>query len=230
MFVEDPGVMLGYYDGAYHMVITRVGSEWRKKEGRALKKHLENPGLQNHFKKYRFVTYDMRKVPRATLDGGDVLRIEDQLFIGLSPHTNIKGARYLAEKARLTGLTPHIINVPKGLHLKSSCSLAASQLIVYDPKLAGEELLQLFSDTLPDYDLMPVEHLGSNVLFLGTSPKTGRECALVAATAPDTALYLEKTVGLQVIRLKRLYHESLSGRLTCCSIRLPLPFAGSWST
>lgn len=234
MFVEDPAVVLGYHEGKYHVVITRVGSSWRTDEGDALKKYLEKRSqisdINPSVKQLKFKIYDMRTIQNATLDGGDVLRIKNHLYIGLSPHTNKQGAEYLAMIASQFGLIPHILPVPKGLHLKSSCSLAADNLIVYDADLASQELLELFSKNLKGYKLLAVEHLGSNVLFLGKAPKTGRNTVLVSAAAPKTAKILKEQYGLDVIILSRPCHEDLSGRLTCSSLRFPLAVLGDWST
>ena len=51
------------------------------------------------------------------LDGGDVMRAEDHLFIGLSRRTDMAGARRLGALAETRGLTGSVVPVAAALHL-----------------------------------------------------------------------------------------------------------------
>ena len=55
----------------------------------------------------------------GTLDGGDVLRVENHFFIGISGRTNREGARQLSSILSKYGFTASETEVGEGLHLKS---------------------------------------------------------------------------------------------------------------
>jgi dimethylargininase len=55
----------------------------------------------------------------GTLDGGDVLKVDNHYFIGISARTNRDGAGQLASILRSCGHTASFVDVGSGLHLKS---------------------------------------------------------------------------------------------------------------
>jgi dimethylargininase len=79
----------------------------------------------------------------GTLDGGDVLRIGDTLYVGLSARTNEEGIRQLRRFARVVA-----IPVSNCLHLKSAVTDVADRTLLIntkwiDPKhFAGFELIE----------------------------------------------------------------------------------------
>jgi dimethylargininase len=154
----------------------------------------------------------------ATLDGGDVLRVGDVLFVGLSGRTNSAGANALAAIAREAGIESQTLRVARGLHLKSACSLAAANTLVYDPD-AGLDLGAFRALGLAC--VAAAERFGANVLALGD----GR--VLVSASAPATAALL-RTRGLEVTVIAMSEFHKADGALTCCSIRIPA--RGAWCT
>ena len=79
--IEDAFVV---YKGV--AVITNFKKETRKEEIRGLRNFLELFGLQ----------VNEIKAP-GTLDGGDVLKVGDEIFVGLSERTNKEGIRQLTE-------------------------------------------------------------------------------------------------------------------------------------
>ncbi|HEY2090243.1 MAG TPA: arginine deiminase family protein [Thermoanaerobaculia bacterium] len=98
VFVEDTAVVLD--DVA---VITRPGAPSRRGETRSMAEAL---------RQYRELAYI--EAP-GTLDGGDVLRLGDTLYVGLSARTNEEGIRQLGRFARVVA-----VPVTKCLHLKSA--------------------------------------------------------------------------------------------------------------
>jgi dimethylargininase len=159
-----------------------------------------------------------RMLPPATLDGGDVLRVADRLFIGLSTRTNEAGAHQLAELCRRAGLVVLQVEVPAGLHLKSACSLADESTLLYDPRVGLD--LAPFRDAGLDCMAAP-EPLGANVLALG------RGRVLASASAPRT-IELLSARDLEVTALEMSELHAADGALTCCSLRFPPP--GAWCT
>ena len=202
VFVEDTLVVLA----SDHALITRPGTGSRQGEVAAV------AGLLAE----RFELEWM--VAPATLDGGDVLRVRDHLFIGRSTRTNAAGARVLARLAGAHGLVGAEVKVPRGLHLKSACSLVDAETLIYDPG-AGIDVAGFGAAGLEC--IAAPEPPGANVLALGGGQ------VLVSAAAPRTAEMLSDR-GLLVTLLAMSELHKADGALTCCSIRLPAP--GGWCT
>jgi dimethylargininase len=103
MFVEDPAIVLDEL-----AVILPLGTETRRREATSLAQALAK------FRKLEYVSLP------GTLEGGDVLRIGQKIFVGLTKRSNVEGIRQLAGI-----LAPHkyeVISVPVTgcLHLKSA--------------------------------------------------------------------------------------------------------------
>jgi dimethylargininase len=195
VFVEDTAVIID----ADLAVITRPGAPSRRREVEAIA-HALAPRM----------TLERMAAP-ATLDGGDVLRIGHHLFIGLSQRTNEAGANFLAAIAEKRGLKAHRMRVAKGLHLKSSCSIAEADVLLYDPTVALD--LAPFQG-LGLRCLAAPERLGANVLPLG------ERRVLVSAAAPRTADLLAG-LGMTVVSLNVEELHRADGALTCPSLRIP---------
>src|SRR5713101_9109157 len=93
MFVEDPAIVLDEL-----AVILRLGTESRRHEAASLARELS---------KYRRLAYV--SLP-GTLEGGDVLRIDRKLFVGLTKRSNGEGIRQLA--AILSEYNYEVVAVP----------------------------------------------------------------------------------------------------------------------
>ncbi len=155
----------------------------------------------------------------ATLDGGDVLRVGEHLFVGLSSRTNAAGAAALELAAKGSGIRVVRLTVRDGLHLKSACTLASAGLLVYDARVLGDEELACFLGI--GLRVMPApEAAGANVLALGGA-------VLVSLAAPKTAELL-RAEGLDVHVVDVGEMHKADGALTCLSLRIPR--AGCWST
>src|SRR5271157_577663 len=103
MFVEDPTIVLDEL-----AVICPLGTETRRKEA---------PTLAAALDKYRKLCYV--KLP-ALLEGGDVLRGERKIFVGLPRRSNAQGIRQLAVIVSQFGYDLTAVPVSGCLHLKSA--------------------------------------------------------------------------------------------------------------
>ncbi len=101
-FVEDTAIVTSEV-----AVITRPGAASRMGEEAEISERLSE-----------FRTIETVKSP-GTLDGGDVLRVENHFFIGISGRTNRDGARQLSAILSKYGYTASETEVGSGLHLKS---------------------------------------------------------------------------------------------------------------
>jgi dimethylargininase len=201
-FVEDTAVITGA-----HALATRPGAESRRVEVASVAQELARD---------RQIT---AMSSPATLDGGDVLRVGNRLFVGLSSRTNRAGLDALAGVAALDGLDVVALSVRDGLHLKSACSLASPSLLVLDPRILGDEERSAFGDA--GLTLLAVEEpAGANVLAVG-------DAVLVSSAAPRTAEQLRaKGLDVRVVDVGE-FHKG-DGALTCLSLRVPRE--GAWAT
>jgi dimethylargininase len=199
IFVEDTAIVLGA-----RALVTRPGAPARREEVASIADALA-----------RRVTVEWMTEP-ATLDGGDVLRCADTLLVGLSQRTNRAGLQQLTVFAAASGLTTIGIEVRRGLHLKSACSLAGSHALLVQPDvldLAAIQSLELEHVVVP-------EPAGANVLAF-------MDRVLVSTAAPRTAELLAKRgLSPRLIDLSEIHAGD--GALTCMSLR----FAnhGTWVT
>jgi dimethylargininase len=103
-FVEDPVVVLDEV-----AIITRMGALSRRRESDSLAAALAA------FRPLR------RLREPATLEGGDVLRVGKDVFVGLSSRTNEAGITQLKVEIEPFGYRVHTAKMSGCLHLKSAC-------------------------------------------------------------------------------------------------------------
>lgn len=190
VFVED--TMLVYGDLA---VIARPGAEERRGETPAAEEAVQELG-------YRVAHIEAP----GTLDGGDVLKWGNTVWVGRGGRTNDEGIRQLA--AHLEPLGARVVTVPlsTALHLKSAVTALPDGTVIGHPPLVDDP--GLFPTFLP----VP-EEPGSHVVLLG-----GQK-VLMAASAPETARLLRER-GLDVVTVDISEFEKLEGCVTCLSVRL----------
>ncbi len=142
----------------------------------------------------------------GTLDGGDVLKHDGTVWVGLGGRTNRSGLDQLA--AALEPLGALVVGVPlsKVLHLKSAVTALPDGTVVGYPPLvdhpaAWESLLDV------------PEEPGSHVVLLD------EQTVLMSTSAPRTAA-LFAARGLRVVAVDLTEYEKLEGCVTCLSVRL----------
>jgi dimethylargininase len=192
VFVEDAAVVLSRSVA----VLTRPGLESRRAEVAAVGDKLRERGL---------TLYEL-EAP-GTLDGGDVLRVGDTLYVGRSGRTDADGIRQLREVVAMAGLDLTVVAVPvrDGLHLKTSATALPDGTVLYsspeiDPSLFGRSIQ------------VPV---GNSANILPLDEKT----VLVPASAPGTA-DLVADLGYTVVKIDLSEFEKLDGSASCLSILL----------
>jgi dimethylargininase len=190
VFVEDTVVVYG--DLA---VISRPGADARRPETAGAEESLAALG-------YRIARIEAP----GTLDGGDVLKHDGTVWVGLGGRTNEAGMERLA--ALLGPLGADVVGVPvsRVLHLKSGVTaLPDGTVIGYEP---------LVDDPAQWPSFLPVpEEAGAHVVLLDG------ETVLMSAGAPATRALLEDR-GLRVVAVDISEFEKLEGCVTCLSVRL----------
>ena len=106
VFVEDTAILLGG-----DAIITRPGAP-----SRAAEVDSSAAGLAGDFRVHR--------LGDGTLDGGDVLRIERTLYVGLSSRTDAAGAAALGQLAAPLGYRLVMVEPARCLHLKTAVTYA----------------------------------------------------------------------------------------------------------
>jgi dimethylargininase len=164
VFVEDTAVVL-----AEVAIAAAIGAPSRRGEVEAMLPVLAT---------YRPIE---RITAPATLDGGDVLRHQRTLFVGLSTRTNAAGAAQLARLTARFGYRVVAVPVRGCLHLKTACTAVADDLLLCNPHwVDAASFGGLRTLAVPDR-----EPFGANVLRLGDTIAAAagcpRTCDLLAA-------------------------------------------------
>jgi len=190
VFVEDALVV--YRNVA---VVTRPGADSRKPETIDAEKVVESLGLSVN-----------RIHPPGTLDGGDVLKVGDTIYVGRGGRTNSEGIAQLRSILEPLGAQVVAVPVTKVLHLKSAVTaLPDGTIIGYEPVVDDPRVFPAFR---------PVpEEPGAHVVLLG-GPKL-----LMATSAPRSA-ELFASLGYEPVLVDIGEFEKLEGGVTCLSVRL----------
>lgn len=189
-FVED--TMVVYKNVA---VIARPGADERKPEVIDAEKVVESIG------------YSINRIrPPGTLDGGDVLKVGDTIYVGRGGRTNGEGIRQLRAILEPIGATVVAVPLTKVLHLKSAVTaLPDGTIIGWEPAVDDPSFFPRF--------LSVPEESGAHVVLLGN----GR--LLMAADCPRSVeLFTE--LGYQPVVVDISEYEKLEGCVTCLSVRL----------
>jgi dimethylargininase len=196
VFVEDAVVV--FRD---HAVITHPGAETRRGEVAAVEEVVEDLGLSID-----------RIVAPGTLDGGDVLKVGDTVYVGRGGRTNGEGIRQLRSILGPLGATVVAVPTRKVLHLKSAVTALPDGTVIGHPPIVDDPAV--FERFMP----VP-EESGSHVVLLG-----GDEL-LMAADCPRTAA-LVADLGYEPVTVDISEFQKLEGCVTCLSVRIRTPLTG----
>jgi dimethylargininase len=144
----------------------------------------------------------------ATLDGGDVMRIERTLYVGQTARTNRAAVEQLQALIGPDGY--RVVGVPltKCLHLKSACTSLGGSRVLVNPDWVAPDLFDDAEIITTD----PDEPFGANALPLG-------DVVIVPASAPRTRERLA-CAGLAPIAVDISEFEKAEAAATCLSIIL----------
>ncbi len=150
VFIEDTAVVLDEL-----AIITSMGVASRRAETAA---------IQSALQAYRPT---VRIAPPARIEGGDVLRIGRDLYVGRSTRTNDRGIAALKALAQPHGYAVRSVAVSGCLHLKTGCTALDEKTVLINPAWvdpAPFEALQRIS-------VPPEEPFSANILGIN-----GRLC------------------------------------------------------
>ena len=190
VFVEDTVVM--FRDVA---IITRPGNDIRKPETTAVERVVREMGCR----------IERIEAP-GTLDGGDVLKVGDTIYVGLGGRTNQAGIDQFSRIVRALGATVVTVPVSKVLHLKSAVTALPDGTII------GWEPVVDDTSVFPTFLSMPEEQ-GAHVVVVDDKR------LLMSAHAPRSAELLRQR-GFQPLLVDISEFEKLEGCVTCLSVRV----------
>ncbi len=190
VFVEDPAIVF-----KRTAVISSMGAKSRRGEVEGVRKLLSS-----------IFTNVVDILPPATIEGGDVLRVDDRLFVGLTSRTNTDGVMQLRNALRKEECEIIPVKVNNILHFKSACSYLGDELIAVNP---GYFDLKVFSP-LRSLRLPREEAYAANCLSVNGK-------VFVSKGYPMTKKLIEKE-GFEVEELDVSEFKKCEGSLTCLSI------------
>lgn len=190
VFVEDIAVVLD--EGA---VICRPGAESRRAETPLVVEALARHG------------HPLQQIQApGTLDGGDVLVIGRQVFVGSSARTNRAGIDQLNGILAPAGYTVRAVPVHGCLHLKSAVTAVAPDTVLINREWVPADAFAGLS--LVDID--PQEPYAANALAIA-------DAVLYPTSFPRTRKRLEGR-GLRVRSVDVDELQKAEGAVTCCSL------------
>jgi dimethylargininase len=192
-FVEDTMVLFRNV-----AVIARPGADARRGEIAAAERVVTELGLSVN-----------RIREPGTLDGGDVLKVGDTVYVGRGGRTNAAGIAQLRDILEPLGATVVTVPLARVLHLKSAVTALPDGTVVGWPPVVDDP------SVFPRYRAMPDE-AGAHVVLLG-GPHL-----LMSASAPRSAELLEG-LGYRPVCVDIGEFEKLEGCVTCLSVRVRHP-------
>jgi len=144
--------------------------------------------------------------PPGTLDGGDLLRVDNVIFAGLSTRSNQSGIDQLSQIVKDYGYSVRTIETNKCLHLKSAVSEVASGTLLINPDwISGAafrnyELINIDPEEAHAANALRVEQ---SVIYPSSFPRTLDKLAM-------------RDINVIPVDLSEL--QKAEGAVTCCSL------------
>jgi len=191
VFIEDTALVLDEV-----AVITRPGAESRRGETAAVAEAL------SAYRPLRFIE------PPGTLDGGDILRLGKNLYVGASGRSNTEGIRQLSSLLGPLGYTVQGVPLSGCLHLKSAVTQVGGDILLVNPRWVDPAVFGAWRRVEVD----PQEPYAANALLLS-------EAVVYPAAYARTAARLEQ-LGLSLYQVDASELAKAEGGVTCCSLIL----------
>ena len=190
-FVEDTAVI-----NEDLAIITNLGAPSRRGEEVEIKKVLE-----------KFYD-DVESIEKpGTLEGGDVLRIEENYFVGLSQRTNKKGALQLKEILKIYGYSCSLVKLNKVLHLKTGIAYIGDGNLIVSGEFINNPVFQDFNVIKVDKD----ESYATNCIRVNDYILLVKGCEKLKGSI--------SRLGYNVLELEMTEFRKMDGGLSCLSLR-----------
>ena len=149
--------------------------------------------------------------PPGTIDGGDLLRVGNRIFAGLSTRSNQSGIQQLRDIVSDFGMTVETVETTKCLHLKSAVSEVAPGTLLINTDWIS-------SSAFKDFELIPADkeethaanalRIGKNLIYPSSFPRT---------------MDVLMNRGIDVIPVDLTELQKAEGAVTCCSLIFSAP-------
>ncbi|KTD07035.1 dimethylarginine dimethylaminohydrolase family protein [Legionella jamestowniensis] len=143
----------------------------------------------------------------GTLEAGDVLRIENHFYIGLSARTNKEGAQQLLQILSRQGFIASCIHLKEFLHLKTGVSYLGNNCIIVSGELINHSSFSQFTQLVID----PDEAYAANCIAVNGT-------VLIPQGFPKTKKAIQDK-GFAVLTVDVSEFRKIDGGLSCLSLR-----------
>jgi dimethylargininase len=189
VFVEDTAVVL---DEA--AVVTRPGTPLRQREV---------PAIAAALSAYRKL---LRIVEPATLEGGDVLRVGRDFYVGISSRTNDEGFSQFASLVGAFGYRTTPIEVTGCLHLKTAVTALDEETLLVNPSWIDAAVLPRVRKLVvpPDEPFSANALVVNGIVHLSARSKRTRELVVrsgFSVSAVDVSEFEKAEAGLTCLSL-----------------------------
>ncbi len=189
VFVEDTALVLDEC-----AVILRPGAESRRPEIESIAKVLAPYRKLFHI-----------QAP-ARVDGGDILRVGKQIYVGLSTRSDTNAIEQLQDFLQPYGYEVHAVMVTGCLHLKSAVTQVAENTLLINPAWVDKNN---FSET-KFIEIDSSEPYAANAVLIG-------ETIIYPTSFPKTQKKLE-AAGIKMVTVGADELAKAEGAVTCCSL------------
>jgi dimethylargininase len=189
VFVEDVALVLDEC-----AVMLNPGASSRRPEVASVEKALAS---------YREIFHIQ---PPGTVDGGDILRVDKTIYIGLSSRSTEDAIEQLRAILEPRGYQVRAVNVTGCLHLKSAVTQVSEDTLLINPKWV---LKEVFSG-MQFIEVDPSETYAANAVLVD-------DVIIYPSSFPKTRANLEQEgINLLIVDADEL--AKAEGAVTCCSL------------
>ena len=190
-FVEDTAIV-----NKDLAVITNMGAISRRGEEREIKIVFEK-----YFDKVESI------LNPGTIEGGDVLKIENEYFIGLSSRTNKEGAKQFEKIVKKYGYSCSLVPLTNLLHLKSGVAYIGDNNLIISGELIGNPIFKDYNLIIVDED----ESYATNCIRVN-------DYVLIAEGFIKLGNSIT-SLGYKILEVNVSEFRKMDGGLSCLSIR-----------
>ncbi|WP_147804647.1 dimethylarginine dimethylaminohydrolase family protein [Alkalicoccus halolimnae] len=191
VFVEDPAVVTSKF-----ALITRPGADSRRGETEAVEAALKD---------YHRRMYTISEP--GTLEGGDVLHVEDHFYIGLSTRTNKSGAEQFEAILQKEGYGATIIPLKEFFHLKTGIAYLGDNTVLTAGEFIDHDVFKKYKQITVSQE----EEYAANCIRVN-------EVVIVPEGFPETKRKIEEA-GFMTREAAVSEFRKQDGGLSCLSLR-----------
>jgi len=190
-FIEDTAILTPQV-----AIITNPGAASRNGE-----KYITRPAVEEFYPEVVEIE------PPGTLDGGDVLAVNNHLYIGLTARTNEQGAKQLIEILERNGYSGATVWLNSFLHLKTGVAWVGARDLIAAGELIDHPAFHAFNIT----PVSAEETYAANCIFVN-------DHILIPAGFPGVRDVLTRR-PYPLIEVEMSEFQKMDGGLSCLSLR-----------